>query len=200
MIIAFSGPSGIGKGYVKERLLTHYPQIEEIAWLTTRPLRANELTASNRVSVSNEVFEKLRDSGQLSLVQGVFGHYYGVRGSDLLLAKGIRLTELHPYVVGEALQVNPRIVLIGMTTPDLELLHERLSLVRRTDTPEEIVKRVAAAELEMGAILDKRSFYRAIVEVTKQNEGEVFEQILTILEPILNERGTEKCYKPKLEV
>lgn len=189
MIIAFSGPSGIGKGYMKELFLMHYPQTKEIVWLTTRPLRESEKLTSNRINVSCDEFEQLRRDGQLVLVQSVFKHYYGVYENDLLPTNLLKLTELHPYVVHEALDINSSIVTIGLVTADLDLLRERLSIRRKTEDSAEIAKRVAAAEAEMRMIRENNNLYTAILEVARENEHTIFEELLAVLNLIITERG-----------
>lgn len=49
MLIALSGPSGIGKGFIKEKLLREYPDIKEIQWITTRKLRSTESRSMSKI-------------------------------------------------------------------------------------------------------------------------------------------------------
>jgi len=65
MIIALNGPSGIGKGFIKECLLRTYPHIQELAWFTTRPLRPNERSGGNRIRVTVSEFNRMADVGEL---------------------------------------------------------------------------------------------------------------------------------------
>ena len=78
MIISLSGPSGIGKGFIKEQLLQLYPYIEELVWLTTRPLRSKGQDR-NRINVSLPEFNRLAEFDELVLVQNIYGHHYGLR-------------------------------------------------------------------------------------------------------------------------
>lgn len=188
MIISFSGPSGIGKGFVKERLLQVYSSIEELTWLTTRPLRPNEIHG-NRIYVSSVEFDRLVESGKINLVQNLYGNRYGLRREDLLPSTLVRLTELHPDNVEEALNINPDIVLIGFVTPDLSLLYERLSILRRTESPEEIRRRIALAKTEIKTILRLRSLFTSVIEVTRASEAFVFDQVRDVLTPHLTKKG-----------
>ena len=112
MIISLSGPSGIGKGFIKERLLQLYPHIQELAWFTTRTLRSNE-HGGNRIHVSLPEFNQLAGFGELVLVQDLFGHRYGLRKEDSLPSSDIKLTELHPDNLLKALRINHAIFAIG---------------------------------------------------------------------------------------
>lgn len=185
MIIALSGPSGIGKGYVKERLLQLYPHILELAWFTTRPLRTNEQVGGNRAYISVSEFDRMTDAGELALVQKLFGHRYGLRVDDLLPTTDVRLTELHPDNMSEALRINPEIIAIGFVTFELPLLHKRLAVVRKTESPAEIAKRVAVAEIEIKTILQQRSLYTSVIKVAEATEHLVLDEVLATLTPHL---------------
>lgn len=188
MIIAFSGPSGIGKGFVKERLIKNFPFIEELAWFTTRPLRQTE-HGSNRISVAQSEFDGLVESGVLILVQNIYGNSYGLKKDDLLPGHKIRLTEFHPDNLSEALKINPGIIAIGLVTPDLSLLQKRLSFVRKTESVAEIEKRIAVAKTEIQVIMSQRSLFASVIEVTKASEDSIFDQVLEVLTPHLEKKG-----------
>jgi guanylate kinase len=188
MIISLSGPSGIGKGFIKERLLQIYPSIQEIAWFTTRPLRPNE-QSGNRIHVSLPEFNQLAESGKLILVQDLFGYRYGIREEDLLPSSDIKLTELHPDNLLAALRINPAILAIGLVTFDFSLLYQRLSVFRNTENIAEIEQRIAAAKREVESILRQKSLFAAVIEVTKDSEAFVFDQVLAVLTPYLKEIG-----------
>ena len=55
MLISLTGPSGIGKDYVKQALLRHFATLQEVIWLTTRLLRPNEEDGrSNREPIDDD--------------------------------------------------------------------------------------------------------------------------------------------------
>lgn len=188
MIISFSGPSGIGKGFVKEQLLRIYPNIKELVWVTTRPLRPGE-KGGNRVHTSPSKFDKLVESGKLILVQDLYGYYYGLRKEDLLPGPNTRLTELHPNNLVKALKINPAIFAIGFVTYDFSLLHKRLSVIRKTEDTEEIERRIEAARVEIEIIQCQKSSFAAVIEVSGASETLVFDQVLEVLTPHLMRKG-----------
>jgi len=190
MIISLSGPSGIGKGFIKERLLQIYPYIQELAWFTTRPLRPNE-QGGNRIHIPLPEFNQLAESGELVLVQNLFGYRYGLRKEDLLPSQesDIKLTELHPDNLLAALRINPAILAIGLVTFDLSLLYRRLSVFRNTENVAEIEQRITAAKIEIESILRQKSLFAAVIEVTKDSEAFVFDQVLAVLTPYLKKKG-----------
>lgn len=188
MIIVLSGPSGIGKGYIKERLLATFPLLEELAWFTTRPLRPNE-GCNNRISIAASEFNKLADAGELVLVQNLYGFHYGLNRKDLLPNPRARLTELHPDNIAEALKINPAIVVVGLVTFDLSLLRERLSVLRNTESAAEIEQRITAAEVEIETILRCKKLFASVIEVSETSEASIFEQVLAVLSPYLSQKG-----------
>ncbi|MBU1246806.1 hypothetical protein KJ973_02710 [Patescibacteria group bacterium] len=191
MIISFSGPSGIGKGFIKEQLLRLYPHIKELVWYTTRSLRPDEQDG-NRVQVSLSEFNQLVELDMLALVQDLFGHRYGLKKEDLVMSSGIQLTELHPVNLVEALKINPMIFAIGLVTFDLSLLHKRLSIVRKTESEAEIEKRVTKAKSEIDTILQHRSLYASVIEITEVEEDQVFNNVHAILQLQIKPKGGEK--------
>ena len=195
MIISLSGPSGIGKGFVKEGLLKLYPQIQELVWFTTRPLRSNEQQGGNRIHVSLLEFNQMAEFGKLVLVQDLFGHRYGLRKEDLLSSLDIKLTEVHPDNMLEALRINPKIFAIGFVTFDLSLLQKRLSILRKTESPVEIKHRVATAVSEMEIILQRKLLFASVIEVTEVGESLVLDKVHTVLNHILN--GKEDSHVSK---
>lgn len=188
MIISFSGPSGIGKGFIKERLLKLYPHIRELMWLTTRTLRSNE-NGGNRIHVSLPEFNQLVEFGDLVLIQDLHGNRYGLRKEDLLPSSDVVITELHPDNLVEALRINPAIFAVGLVTSDLSLLHKRLSIIRKTEIKEEIEKRVATAKSEIETILRQKSLFVSIIEVTEAGEALVLDEVLSVLTPLLTKKG-----------
>lgn len=188
MIISLSGPSGIGKGFIKERLIQLYPHIQELAWFTTRPLRSNE-QSGNRIHVSLPKFNQLSEFGELVLVQDLYGHRYGLSKEDMLPSSDTKLTELHPDNLLEALKINPEIFAIGLVTFDLSLLYKRLSVLRKTESSVEIEKRVTTAESEIKTILQRSSLFTSVIEITEVGESRVLDAVLAVLASHLTKKG-----------
>lgn len=181
MIIALSGPSGIGKGYIKGQLLHEYPHMRELPWLTTRQLRPHEQSGNHRVSVTLDAFNEAEKSGRLALVRDLYGHRYGLEKEHLRHSDGIKLTELHPDVLHAAQRANPAIIVIGLITRDVTLLRERLSIIRRTESPTEIETRISNAIAEIDAMRRIESSYTSLIEITRQSESLVFDQVRAVL-------------------
>jgi len=187
MIISLSGPSGIGKGFIKEQLLQAFPFIKELAWFTTRPLRPNE-KAGNRISVSISEFDKLVETGKLVLIQDLYGHRYGLKKESLLPSQQFSLTEFHPDNLSLAMEINPEIIAIGLVTSDLSFLRRRLSVIRNTEITAEIEQRVAVAKVEIETILRHKPLFATVIEVAEVSESSIFDQVLVTLTPHLTRK------------
>jgi|SRR3990167_6302840 len=183
MLIALSGPSGIGKGFIKQALLARYPEITELAWLTTRPLREGELAGGNRIHVSRTCFATLEAQGKCVLVQELYGNRYGLLSAQLHGTQP-RLTEMHPGNVQEIIRLHPNIYLIGLVTDDLSLLHDRL--VIRGDVDQKNEERLDAAKAEMSLIHGMRHLYNFIFIITRENESEMCGHVLNTIGGLLN--------------
>lgn len=188
MIISLSGPSGIGKGFVKEKILQSYPFIKELVWFTTRFLRLNEQN-SNRTHVSLSEFNTAVQAGKLVLVQDLYGNRYGLKRKDILPTPLIKLTELHSDNLKEALKINPNIICIGLVTSDFSLLRKRLSVVRKTESLTEIEQRIKLAKVEIKTILKQKDLFKKIIEVEENSEDLVLNQIFTVLNMYLKKKG-----------
>jgi len=194
MLIALTGPSGIGKGFIKGKLLQVYPFIEELVWFTTRGPRPNE-QKSNRIFVSQKEFNTLVTSNNLALVQNdLFGHSYGINKKDLLPSSSIKLTEIHVDNIKQALEINPTILVIGLITHDFSIIRNRLSVIRKSENLIEIEKRIISAKIEVENILSNKDLFTSIIEVNKISESTILKQIISVLVNDLKEKEDKLCF------
>lgn len=187
MIISLTGPSGIGKGYIKEKIKEQWPIIRELTWITTRPLRPGELNRnSNRKTVSTEEFDNLQNSGQLVLSQQLYGYCYGLSKSDLLQQKGIfYLTEFHINNLLKASKWDLDIFSIALVPSSISFLQERLERYRGTETSEEIKRRLKSAKEELGHIRTYSPIFSLLVQISQDNENAIASVIIEALKPIM---------------
>lgn len=152
LLIVFSGPSGVGKGTVRQEIFsTPDHKFQYSVSMTTRPQRPGEVDGIDYFFRSREEFEELIKQGQMLEYAEYVGNYYGTPLSYVneTLDKGIDVF-LEIEVQG-ALQVKQRVpdgVFIFLTPPDLEELQDRLQ-GRGTDSPEVIAQRIARAKEEI---------------------------------------------------
>ncbi|MCL5411417.1 MAG: hypothetical protein M1150_01585 [Patescibacteria group bacterium] len=191
MLISITGPSGIGKGYLMEKVQKIFPFVQELTWWTTRPLRWGEYQRSNRKSVSKEEFRSLEAVGELILVQNLYGYHYGVRSCDLSLCQEkVYWTELQIDNLLKAFKLNLPIISLALIPFEVSFLRRRLEVHRKTETPGEIEQRLALAEKEIEKIKANRTLFSAIIEVTAETEDLVVPRLIEVVKPILNEGGS----------
>jgi guanylate kinase len=167
MLIALSGPSGIGKGFIKDRLMESCPGLMEIPWLTTRSPRSGERISGNRIFVSEEHFNNLDRAGDIALAHGLYGSRYGVERKHLVHQQTKRLTEIHPENVSSALQIVPDVILIGLITADYLLLKGRVA--SRDADGSVIPARLEAACAEMALIESQRTLFWNVYEISQDS-------------------------------
>lgn len=152
LLIVFSGPSGVGKGTVRQEIFsTPDHKFDYSVSMTTRPQRPGEVDGVDYFFRTREEFESLIKEGQMLEYAEYVGNYYGTPLSYVneTLDKGIDVF-LEIEVQG-ALQVKSKVpdgVFIFLTPPDLEELEERL-VGRGTDSPEVIAQRIERAKEEI---------------------------------------------------
>lgn len=152
LLIVFSGPSGVGKGTVRQEIFsTPDHKFEYSVSMTTRAQRPGEIDGKDYFFRSREEFEELIRNGQMLEYAEYVGNYYGTPLTYVneTLDKGIDVF-LEIEVQG-ALQVKKKVpdaVFIFLTPPDLNELQERL-IGRGTDSEEVIAQRIERAREEI---------------------------------------------------
>ena len=152
LLIVFSGPSGVGKGTVRQEIFsTPDHKFEYSVSMTTRAQRPGEVDGKDYFFRSREDFEELIRKGQMLEYAEYVGNYYGTPLTYVneTLDKGIDVF-LEIEVQG-ALQVKKKVpdaVFIFLTPPDLNELQERL-IGRGTDSEEVIAQRIERAREEI---------------------------------------------------
>ena len=152
LLIVFSGPSGVGKGTVRQEIFsTPDHKFEYSVSMTTRAQRPGEVDGKDYFFRSREEFEELIRNGQMLEYAEYVGNYFGTPLTYVneTLDKGIDVF-LEIEVQG-ALQVKKKVpdaVFIFLTPPDLNELQERL-VGRGTDSEEVIAQRIERAREEI---------------------------------------------------
>lgn len=152
LLIVFSGPSGVGKGTVRQEIFsTPDHKFEYSVSMTTRQKRPGEVDGVDYFFRTREEFEELIKNGHMLEYAEYVGNYYGTPLTYVneTLDKGIDVF-LEIEVQG-ALQVKKKVpdgVFIFLTPPDLDELKDRL-VGRGTDSEEVIRQRIERAKEEI---------------------------------------------------
>ena len=155
ILIVISAPSGTGKSTLTKLLLSEFKNIEFSVSFTTRQPRKNEINGKDYFFVSVEKFKKMIEEGDFLEWANVYGNYYGTSKSQVLKALNSGKDVLLDIDTQGAMSVKenfPQAVLIFFLPPSLEELRNRL-LKRKTETKEEIEKRLTIARKEIAKAL-----------------------------------------------
>ena len=152
LLIVFSGPSGVGKGTVRQEIFsTPDHKFEYSVSMTTRAQRPGEVDGKDYFFRSREEFEELIRNGQMLEYAEYVGNYYGTPLTYVneTLDKGIDVfLEIEVQVALQVKKKVPDAVFIFLTPPDLNELQERL-VGRGTDSEEVIAQRIERAREEI---------------------------------------------------
>lgn len=151
LLVVVSGPSGVGKGTVVQRLLERLPGAEACVSFTTRPPRSEEVEGADYHFVDEDTFDDLIANGELLEWASVHRARYGTprRWVEERLAEGINV--LLEIDVQGALQVRRKVadaILIFLAPPSREELARRLRQ-RGTESPAEREQRLETAQAEL---------------------------------------------------
>ena len=153
MVVIISGPSGVGKDTII-RHLREYPSQPErhfVVTYKTRAPRDDEINGVHYNFVNVDEFRALEQQARLLEASEVHGHWSGTprdqvvealcSGRDAILKIDVQGADIVKGIVPDALR-------IFVAPPSDEDLEARL-VGRGTETPEELERRNADAEMEM---------------------------------------------------
>ncbi len=151
LLIVLSGPSGVGKDAVLNRMRElNYP-VYYVTTLTTRPMRANEQDNREYHFITSEKFREMAENNQLLEWAEVYGNWYGVPRESVrqALEQG-RNVIVKVDIQGAATikKLLPQAVTIFLIPPSTNELLKRLTR-RRTESPSELDLRLKTAKEEM---------------------------------------------------
>ena len=180
LLIVISGPSGVGKDTVINRMKERAMDFHFVVTATNRPPRENEVHGVDYFFLSSDEFAAMLEGDELIEYAVVYNHYKGVpkaqvrqaleSGSDVVMRVDVqgaaRIRELAP----EAL-------LIFLTVQDEGEMITRLR-ERKSETPEELNLRIATARKE----LKRMGEYDYVVVNRQDHLDEAVDTIAAIIE------------------
>jgi guanylate kinase len=150
-LIAFSAPSGTGKSTICTSLLGEHKSIKLSISATTRQPRGAEVHGKEYYFLSHEKFEEYIENNEVVEYEEVHGNFYGTLKSEVFKRIDSGNDVLFDIDVKGALTLKekfPEAILIFIKPPSLEILEQRLR-DRKTETEEQIKKRLSRVEMEM---------------------------------------------------
>lgn len=154
VLIIVSAPSGCGKTTIVERLLKRHPDWGRSISVTTRQPREGEKAGGDYYFVEQAAFSEMQKKGEFLESATVFGNSYGTpkqyvverlaEGNHVILAIDVQ----GMLKIKKEHSEDMELVTIFVLPPSIKILKERLE-GRKTDSPEQIEKRLAMAQEEI---------------------------------------------------
>jgi guanylate kinase len=154
LLIVISGPSGVGKDTVLQRMKERNVAMHFVVTATTRPARTGEVNGVDYIFVSNDQFAEMIEANELLEYAIVYGDYKGIPKQQVRDAMSSGKDVIMRIDVQGAATIRklcPDALLIFLTAFTEEELVQRL-MARKTETPEGLKLRIATARKEMKRI------------------------------------------------
>ena len=158
LLIVISGPSGVGKNAVVDRMKAAEKGSHFVVTATTRPPRPGERDGVDYIFQTTDRFRRMIEADELLEWAEVYGNFYGIPKAPVVdaLSQG-RDAVVRTDVQGAATIKNllPDSLIIFLAPPDEEELSRRLAS-RKTESPEALSLRseTAAQEMRQSASFD----------------------------------------------
>jgi guanylate kinase len=176
-VFVITGPSGVGKGTLIERLLEHVPELELSVSATTRDPRPGEVDGRDYHFLTPEDFERRVEAGDFLEHATYSGNRYGTLREEVerRLEEGRSVVlEIEVQGARQVREAMPEAVQIFIAPPDPAALRERLE-GRGTDSAAAIERRLRTAETELEA---QQEFPHVVVNDEVQNAASELEKLV----------------------
>ena len=150
ILMAVSGPSGVGKGTIVKTLLKRREDVVESVSCTTREPREGEIHGKHYFFLSREEFLRRIEENDFLEYDEHFGNYYGTPKSfveETLKTKSV-IMEIDVLCALNAKKFFPDCKLVMILPPSVEELKKRL-VGRGTEAADEIENRLSRLEYEI---------------------------------------------------
>ena len=180
LLIVISGPSGVGKDSLVDRMKIRGARFHFVVTATSRPPRLGEIHGVDYFFVSQEQFEAMIEADELLEYAVVYGQYKGIpkqqvrealeSGHDVIM----RLDVQGAATIRELV---PQAILIFLSAASEEELIGRLK-ERRTESAAQLQHRIETARLEMKRLEE----FDYVVINAQSRLDEAVDRVLSIIE------------------
>ena len=178
-LIVISGPSGVGKDTIIDRMRELHRDMYFAVTATTRPRRPGEIDGIHYFFYSPEEFaEKLADDEFIEHAE-VYGNRYGVPRTPIrnALASGQDVVvKVDPQGAQTFRRLAATGIFIFIAPPTMEDLAYRLR-TRKTDDPDALIRRLRTAQRELATI----EFFDYVVFNEDGQQDRTVDEIMAIL-------------------
>ena len=161
-LFIISGPAGVGKTTLCDRLLIDYTEdLKRVITVTTREPRVGEVDGVDYYFLSKQEFERKKSQKAFLENEIIHGNEYGVLREtvlgdlsdvpNLLLNIDVKGARTIQKAFGRNSSNTGNLISIFISTASIEVLQERLR-IRGTDSGEEIRKRMETARQELRSV------------------------------------------------
>lgn len=149
MLLALAGVTGVGKSYFKD-LLVQKLNFKKIKIITTRQIRNGEKNNEDKIFVSPEELQKLKDSNVIAYDFNMLGNIYAYSKDDLF-SKQNTVFELHYSTIFDLKKICPDMIAIYIFPENINMAKE------------ETIKRHLKPEVEKQRLLEIDEHYHKIM-------------------------------------
>jgi guanylate kinase len=149
-ILVVSGPSGVGKTTLCDRLLQDEPRVKACVTATTRSLRPGEADGKDYYFVSKETFKDWLEKGEIIEHTELYGEFYGTprKSVNEIFALGCYpLLRIDVDGSENLKKKGYKGVFIFIMPPNVQALKERL--MKRKTASDDMQKRLARVDAEL---------------------------------------------------
>lgn len=179
VLLAVSGPSGVGKGTIVKTIIDRRADVVESVSCTTRPPREGEVNGKHYFFLSKEEFERRIAEDDFLEYNQHFGNYYGTPKSFVKEALKEKSVIMEIEVVGalNAKKAFPECILVMVVPPSVDVLRKRLQ-GRGSETEAQIEDRLSRMNYELAHqsqydyIIVNDDLEQAIADLCKIIDGE----------------------------
>lgn len=150
-LIVLSGPSGVGKGSVLNKVIGRRKNLKLSVSYTTRLPRDGEVNGAHYNFVSKDEFLSLVENGEMLEYAEYCGNYYGTpkKSVEIEIKNGNNvILEIEVQGGKQVLEKCPKAIGIFVVPPSIKALYSRLNL-RALDSEEMILNRMEECRREI---------------------------------------------------
>ncbi|MBI3742749.1 MAG: guanylate kinase [Chloroflexi bacterium] len=150
-VFVLSGPSGVGKDAILNKLRLNGAPLHFTVTATTRQIRENEKDGLDYIFLSKQTFEEMLSRGEFLEHAEVYGNFYGVPKSQireaLQMGKDV-VVKIDVQGAATIKRLAPQVVMVFVAPPSMHELERRLRW-RLTESEESLNLRLETARAEM---------------------------------------------------